>query len=244
MRKQCIISLGVGQRFALGLERLRAGIEFHGFEGDVHLFDHYPEGIPAHEEIPYGFKPHLFDWAAKQGYESILWCDSACVPVKPMAPIWRALERQGYQLQRSPNNQGMWIGDSCLEIMGLTRKKAMGMVPSVWATVLGLNMRNKTARKFLSQWIEAAEKGAFHGPWTNESGEASTDPRVHGHRHDQSVAGILAFRLNMLFDWDIVFYDVYETMPLKDWEGKFSQPGFPAVFLSNHNVKTQRCSTT
>lgn len=121
------------------------------------------------------------------------------------------MEQQGYVLFRNQRRAvGEWASDVALEIFGLSREQAMG-VPEVNAAALGLNLRDRVATDFLDRWYETARAGtAFRGvreelrsrrdygdvKW-NRSGRASTDPRVRGHRHDQTVAGILAHLLSM-----------------------------------------------
>lgn len=234
-----VISLGIGQRFGMGLTRLEAGLKANGYEGEIHLFREYPEGCPTHREIPYGFKPWLLDWARRRGDSEALWMDSACVPVKSLDRVFALMRRQGYVFPYSPLRIGEWCSDAALNTMGLTREKVMGLWPSIWATVMGLNFRNALANEFLDRWLAKSRDGvSFHGDWTNENGQVSSDPRVQGHRHDQTIATILAFQMGLTFSWGVVCYDSGDVMPLEGFEERLRLPGFPTPILSNHNVKT------
>jgi hypothetical protein len=74
-----------------------------------------------------------------------------------------------------------------------------------------LNLGHPLGIEFLRRWQDAAREGTafrgiieslrtretYHSVKWNTSGRVSRDPRVLGHRHDQSVAGVLAGRLGM-----------------------------------------------
>jgi hypothetical protein len=64
-------------------------------------------------------------------------------------------------------------------------------MPHIQASAIGL--RFDADRGFLDQWLGYVP--LFHGAWHNHACEVSTDPKCTGHRHDQSVASILAYRL-------------------------------------------------
>jgi HNH endonuclease len=84
-------------------------------------------------------------------------------------------------------------------------------MPEVNAAVIGLNTSSPVSNLFLERWRRAAQEGlAFRGvsdqlrdrkdyqavKW-NRGARVSSDPRVRGHRHDQTVAGVLAAQLGM-----------------------------------------------
>jgi hypothetical protein len=65
---------------------------------------------------------------------------------------------------------------------------------------MGFNIHNPTAKEFLDQYISASELGVsspYNGDWSNNNLEVSNDMRVKGHRHDQSVASVLAEQMNI-----------------------------------------------
>ena len=236
---KAVISVGVGQRFAQGLKRLMTGLVANGFSGGTHLWGEYPEGCPTHEEIPYGFKPWAFDWARRQGYKEVLWLDSACVPVKPLSKLFRMMKK-GYVFAYSPLRIWEWCSDACAEKMGISRENLHGLCPSMWATAMGLNFNTPIANAFLDRWLEHSHDGVtFHGDFENLDGSVSDDPEVKGHRHDQTVATILAFEMGMGFDWGVVAYDTGNAMPLDPTPDQVRIPNYPAIVLSNHNVKTK-----
>lgn len=241
--ERCVISIGVGQRFAYGIRRLRTALEANGFDGAMHLFDRYPEGCPTHEEIPYGFKPWAFDWAKRQGYDEVLWLDSSCVPVKPLGVLFRMMKK-GYVFTYSGLRIWQWCSDACAEKMGISREKLHGLCPSLWATAMGLNFKVPIASEFLDRWLACSLDGVtFHGDYENINGSVSDDPNVKGHRHDQTVATILAFEMGLGFDWSVVRYDVENAMPLAPTPQQTRIPNYPTAILVSHNVKTKSHST-
>jgi hypothetical protein len=137
--------------------------------------------------------------------------DSACVAVRSLDPVFAAIEDQGYALFRNPGRVGEWCADATLGALGVEREEAMQW-PALNAAALGLDLEHPLATEFLECWHEAARHEVpFRGtPERLETAEArqavkwntanrvSSDPRVRGHRHDQSVAGILAGRLGMV----------------------------------------------
>jgi hypothetical protein len=86
-------------------------------------------------------------------------------------------------------------------------------IPHVVATCFGLNMRHKLGHKFLREYLRLANTSAFCGPWINknhvgvpgESPKFKTDrcyecgpSDVRGHRHDQTVASVIAHNLGLV----------------------------------------------
>ena len=75
-------------------------------------------------------------------------------------------------------------------------------MPCCWACVVGLNLGNPRSSEFLRRWKSLASDGkTFKGPkWSGVRGHpqtASKDPRVMGHRHDQTAASAIALKLGM-----------------------------------------------
>ncbi len=90
-------------------------------------------------------------------------------------------------------------------------------IPHVVAGCFGLSMRHDIGRAFLAEYYRlASETKAFCGPWINEkharalmpgvdlsqviqNGKVSVcgDIDVKGHRHDQTAASVIAWRLGM-----------------------------------------------
>ncbi len=210
----CIITLATNdQRFAEGLVRLEDSVRRSGFRGTFLSLPpgSFPPGCPSHQDVPFAFKPHCFREASARGMDLVLWLDSACVVLRSLDPLFRAMARDGYVLFRNQAYVvGEWASDQAIHALELSREESMS-ISEVNAAAIGLNLRHPAAAAFLDQWYRAAQgEVAFRGSreplrtaedyqamkW-NRSGRASADPRVRGHRHDQTVAGVLAHRLQM-----------------------------------------------
>jgi hypothetical protein len=160
-----------------------------------------PAGCPTN--IPYAFKVYaLLMTAAEHPDCTLLWADSSVYPLQNLEPLWNLIEEQGYWFSNAPPwhsppwNCGQWTCDSALPILGITREEAFG-ITQLHGACFGLDLRHPIANRFLLQWNLMAGRGAFNGPWSNENGEASADPRVMGHRHDQTAASVIAHKLGM-----------------------------------------------
>lgn len=240
MARQIVMSIGVGQKYGLGLKRLSESLDANEFLDSKVILREYMEDCPSHQQIPYGFKPWSMNWAREEGYDQAFWMDSACVVVKPLDPLWRRLEKQGHIFQYSPNRTWEWCSDACAEKMGISQAKLSGLCPSLWACVMGMDFRNDRTNEFLDKWLAYSRDGVcFYGDFTNENGQVSSNPRVKGHRHDQTVACILSFELGMSFDEDVVRYDHANTVTLENYPSGLKQPNSSHFVLAQHDVKTR-----
>lgn len=202
MRK-CIINLATRERDKKGQERLRDSIYKMGFDGDFLAFTSESEiGAPAHSDIPYAFKAYAFEYARNLGYDLVLWCDSALWAVKDISPVFEHIEKKGYLLYRNGWTSGEWCADSALQPLGITREQSFEY-PHLMACQMGLNFNDEKANEFFNEYFRMAKEGtSFKGAWSNENFECSTNPKVLGHRHDQTVGSIIAWDLGM-WDWQI-----------------------------------------
>jgi hypothetical protein len=211
--KRCVITLGISDQppadhpqivrdFRPGIRRLESNLTANGYEGDFAFWDdEYPKGCPPHREIPYAFKPFCFLEVASQGYEVVLWLDAGLDVISSIEPLFQCIEHDGYIIFAENHSVGEYCKDDALATLGITREESFAM-PCCRAGALGLDLRNARSREFLQKWQVLAMDGiTFPGPrWSGVRGfpaTASTDPRVKGHRHDQTAASVLALRLGM-----------------------------------------------
>jgi len=207
-----VVSLAVGEpRFQRGVERLGETLRRVGFDGRFEAWRTLPPCSPAHLDVPFAFKPYCLDAARADGAERVLWLDSSCVAVRPLDRLFSKIARDGYLLFRNWRFiAGEWAGDAALERFAVTRDEAMG-IPEVNACALGVDFRHPTGVAFFERWLDEARRAtAFRGtdePIADEDDyeaikfnrrqRVSADPQVRGHRHDQTVAGLVAYRLGM-----------------------------------------------
>lgn len=212
--KTCIVNIAIGNRYMPLAARLAASVAAIESEGAtlIQWINDYPPGSPKGQPLPfaaYQAKPFAFKEAANRGYDLILWVDAACWLLKPLDALWKHVDREGYYLQDNGWNLGEWSSDAALKTLGIDRETAF-TIPEISTMALALDMRRDDCRKFVDDWAALAADGiTFPGAHTNSVGTAaadrgvayrntgfvSSDPRVMGHRHDQTAATALAWRL-------------------------------------------------
>jgi len=208
MRK-CIVNFTDNTRqYPQGQRRLKDSLSKVEFDGDVFMWtDHTQIGSPPHKDVPFAFKVHAINKAKDMGYDLILWADASIYAVKPLIELFSFIEVCGYMFQRAlPHMTGNWCSDAALKTLGVSREEALG-IEELAATCMGFNMRNTECVKFFEQWFYYAKDGVtFIGSKTNENNQVSTDPRVNGHRHDQSAASVIAHKMGfVLIPYDKFF---------------------------------------
>lgn len=193
-----VVNVATGVYIA-GQQRLKRALANHAENWTPGLYwtDEMPPGSPTHRRMPYAFKAWAIEAARLHGADLVLWADACILPIRSMEPLWDLIESKGYWFSRNGFQNGQWCSDAALPLLGITREEAFRQ-EHVVATTFGLNFRSKIGATFASEYLRLAQNGSFRGPWTNNGGEASADPRVTGHRHDQSAASVIAHRLRMI----------------------------------------------
>jgi hypothetical protein len=97
-----------------------------------------------------------------------------------------------------------------LNLHQISREDAM-LIPETPTSAIGLNVRSERGKNFLDRWHQMSTDGLtcrgiskpirtaedqYAIAW-NKEGCVSKDPRVGGHRFDQTAAGIVAHQLGM-----------------------------------------------
>ncbi|MBP1687535.1 MAG: hypothetical protein H6Q33_3678 [Deltaproteobacteria bacterium] len=240
----CIISVATRhKRYPEALVRLRESVLRSGFTGEFLCWPPgvLPDGCPPHLDTPFAFKPYGFHEACRRGKDLVLWLDASCVVVRKLDRLFQTIADEGHVLFRNGDFAlGEWASDQALGHFEVSREHAMSM-HEVNAAALGLNMKNQTAVDFLEQWYRAAKQGLpFRGvrdalgTWEdyaaikwNRGNKVSADPRVRGHRHDQTVAGLLAHKLGMKLT----------THGLQTYSHQRSRIGFRTVIVIDRDAQ-------
>lgn len=217
MTDTCIINVGTGW-FERGQRRLVDECHRQGYEGDFLLFNdnNILLQFPPHHLAPYAFKPYAMKAAQAKGYRYLLWCDSSVYPVAPVERAFDLIRENGYMFLPGGWNCGQWCADPALATLGVTREQAF-KIPQMVAGCQGLDLNNAKARAYLDRYYELAGDGvtfigvpglALDKTYTNRENQCSKDPGVKGHRHDQTAASVIAWKLGMR-DWkpNVVMYD-------------------------------------
>ena len=193
----CIINVSNGAWYPTGAMRQRKSLRAVGYGGKYHSWvNSYPEGCPSHQAAPYAFKPYAFKWAIKQGYDSIIWMDSAVWAKKNPQPIFDQIDKDGYFVLQNGWTSGEWCTDRQLQAFDLTREEAL-KIPHPLACVVGINIARSEGLELFREYIKNVN--LFPGAWTNENGEVSPDKRVLGSRHDQAVLGLIMHKLKLKY---------------------------------------------
>jgi hypothetical protein len=229
MSRACVINVSVRSWYPRGLARLTQSLARVGCDAEmVGWSNSYPPGCPPVHEAPYSFKTYAFKEVQRQGYDVVLWLDSSCYAIGPIGPVFEQIERDGYYVVDNGWNTGEWCKDAALRPLGITREESFG-IPEISTMAVGLDLRRPEAREFLDRWHELSTDGVtFPGEHTNEAGlekarqlgvvyrhvgKLSADPRVLGHRHDQTAASVLAWRLGWQRTPRPVHLDYYRDEP-------------------------------
>lgn len=171
-----------------------------------------PAEWPSHSEKPYAFKSRALLEASRTCCgpacpdcipgKLLLWCDSAIVPVRDMTPLWQRIERDGYWVMNNGWNNYEWTADSAYPALfpGLSLTDAREInktTPHVCAAAFGLSTAHPVGRRILDLYFELCNTMAICGPWKNTPETPCGPSDVLGHRHDQTILSVIAYRLNL-----------------------------------------------
>ncbi len=164
-----------------------------------------PEGAPKRVEengvdyTAYCAKPFVLQEATRNA-DIVLLLDASIYPIQHIQPLIDHIHRHGYLFVAAGFTVGEWASDEALKYFNVKRDDMMSR-PDLLSGCVGLDMRVTKARCLLKEWRAAWP--TFPGPHSNlysadqtysyrNLGTASKDPRVRGHRHDQTALSILA----------------------------------------------------
>jgi len=213
-----VISVATTTYYQRGQDRLGAALKELGETGRFWRF--IPPDWPQHKKVPYAFKAYALKEASEHA-DLLLWCDACMIPVRPLGPLWERIERDGYWMGKDGWNNYEWTADSGYPDLfpefqrssnydGDSARAQNRAIPHVCATAFGLNLKHAKGKAFLEEYYRlASQTKAFCGPWRNANhpNHAAVvgdwggrmlpcgPPDVRGHRHDQTAASVIAWRL-------------------------------------------------
>lgn len=195
--KTAIVNVSFGSWYPNGQKRLAKSLTDNGFSGDMLLYNSEASlGAPRHQDNHYAFKAYALEQALNLGYDQILWCDSSIRIKRPLDNIFDIISNDGYLFLDNGQILGEWSSDESLSAFDISRDRAMHM-PELTTCVFGLDLRRKECQKLISRLKECALAGLLHKNWNNNDGSVSSDIRVRGHRHDQTIICLLAYTFCM-----------------------------------------------
>jgi len=214
---RCIVNVAVGDGFLRGQDRLARSLAEVGYVGGVAFWrDELPPGSPTHEDVPYAFKVHALECVAQKGFTSLLWVDASVWFIRSPDVVFDEVEREGHYVAAvvGGHKAGEWCSDDALAKLDATREELMHY-PLVYGGFFGVEVSKRTSGwAILYQLGKRARDGSFRGPWGPGT---STDPRVKGHRHDQTALSVIVDRLGMEINWHPNYFEY-------KWEGVIPNP--------------------
>ena len=213
----CIVSVGIGQWYPKGIDRLNKSLNEFGARYPRLIYrDEYPPGCPTIETHGYAFKPYALREASTKGFRYLLWVDASIWAIKPIDVIFKKIAEDGHLFfDNGPINDyvtmGVWCRDATLPKLGVDREYAME-IPEITTSLFGLDMDRTDSKIFLERWMNFAHDGETFivHPRDNSNGECSLDMRVKGHRYDQTAGSFLAHELAMKKTHMPNYYAYYE----------------------------------
>jgi hypothetical protein len=218
--RRAVVCVATTPYYQRGQARL-AGFGQHIGAAELVMLKQEPPGSPVHSEVPYAFKAFALQQAADAGADLLLWCDASILPVRSLEPLWKRIQHDGYWFSQAGWSNYEWTADSAYQDLFPvlenepieTARSFNRQIPHVVATAFGLNLGHPKGRAFLEEYYRLASKSrAFCGPWSNADHpdhfgaqwrwQPNTrcapcgPPDVRGHRHDQTAASVIAWRLS------------------------------------------------
>jgi hypothetical protein len=206
-----VVNVATGAHYIKGQERLTEALALLGEEYQVWR-DKLPPGSPAHEEIPYAFKAFALEAARLSGHTLLMWCDASVVPIAKLDPIWQHAEAHGVWLADNGWKNSQWTCDAAYgDLFDVDREDFRELnrkIKHVVATAFALDVMHPKGAAFFMEYLRLAKTNAFKGPWWNSNGEREDyrkmkgaepcgPPECLGHRHDQTAASVIAWRLGV-----------------------------------------------
>lgn len=209
-----VVNVATGAHYLKGQHRLTEALALLGEDYQVWP-DKLPPGSPAHSEIPYAFKAYALEQARKSGYTLLMWADASIVPIAPLDPIFQYAEQHGVWLADNGWSNAQWTCDAAYPDLFVDNgwgidfaREKNRKIKHVVATTFAIDVQHPKGALFLVEYMRLAKTNAFKGPWWNSNGEREDyrtkpgaepcgPPECLGHRHDQTAASVIAWRLGI-----------------------------------------------
>lgn len=211
MSDRCLVSVAVGDPYPELQVRLAASLD-RVADCTPRCFwnGRYPPHSPTQEQAQYAFKVHALREAHRRGHSQLLWLDAGVEALKPLGELWAAFSQLGHYFLPNGYRLGNWCSDEALSLLQLTREQAWD-IPLITGTVMGFDLSQPEVLLVFEHWERLTAQGAMNGAHINaavadrvmpvvgakSTGTVSTDWRVYGHRHDESVLSALIHRAGL-----------------------------------------------
>lgn len=179
--RRCVVSFADGSGdYSKKLKRLESSVKQFS-KADFLGFTSYDQiGCEPHRQVPYKFKPYAIAKAREMGYNSVLWCDSPVLAIKPIDHIFDYIEENSYLFFDNIGwTLGDWSNQRTLDYFDLTREQAKAK-KIIMACVMGFDFRETMVNELFNEYKDLADY-LYPGDWKD-------------HRHDQTVMSALLDR--------------------------------------------------
>lgn len=178
-----------------GQQRLKSSLEKYNEPYKLYTQE-YEIGSPLHKENMYAFKPYTMKKLRDEGYTHVLWLDASMELISSLDSIFSEIEKEGYFFQDSGWLNNRWTTKKAKEYFGTDEGEMIS------SGVLGINFNSEIGNEFFNQWLKASDDGMFNGEYKD-------------FRHDQSIASLIAYKLNMKITPNNTWWN-YGKVPLHD----------------------------
>lgn len=187
-----IVSVSFGAYYEPYKQRLARSVATFAPNTPFLSHDCVKPGWLPHGVAPYAFKIGAVRDAQAAGYDTVLWLDAGSYLVGPLDVLWHRIVANGHYIVADSELLANWISDEAIDHFGIARGDLRDSGwPLVGGKVYGFNLNHSRTLTFIDEWEKRAKAGLFR-----EQSVAYRE-RVYGHRHDESIAAILAQHLGM-----------------------------------------------
>lgn len=161
--------------------------------------------VDGYDYTAYCAKPFAMKALMDSGADIGILMDVSFYPIRHIAPLVEHIAEHGYYLCDNGAKVGEWSTDAALEEFDLSREDAMG-ITEVSSYCVGLDFQKADSRSLARDWPNFTR--LVPGPHTSDlsphagrnRGFVAHNPRVLGHRHDQTTLSLLVndFGMNNL----------------------------------------------
>lgn len=163
-----------------------------------------PEAWVAHHhsEIPYQFKPAIFQIAVEEGNKKVFWCDSTVKILKDPSSLFEQSESGIIAFENLGHPLWNWISDDAQKILQISDEE-LKTIPQIMACVIGFDFTKSKARDIFDEWVIRATDGISFAD------KGSAREGFKAHRHDQAVLSALLwkYKVPLLPYGKLVYHD-------------------------------------
>lgn len=143
-----------------------------------------------HQEIPYHFKPAIFQIAREKGYKEVIWCDSTVRMIDYPYELLKHAKKYGICVFENLGHPlKNWISDVACEAMEISNEELESM-KQIMACVIIFDFSNPIGIKIFEEW--ESYRDLYKDSGSKREG-------FKAHRHDQAILSVICNRRNIPF---------------------------------------------